>query len=313
MRRQCPQLSPAFTETVARGDLGVESAIRNMNKAVRVFHDTYAARDVSLPVWSHLSGVGGTTTDHVLLDLSYLVNALGRRLADLFFDLVDSLERRRLAVSALSARAVIETCAAIVYAEERIVRTLGRESTSPTEADLETLVSFLHQMAGGARFDWLSWHRSAANRTALLEQYELAQSVKDEPEPDESLRAVNVMTMIKRFDARFLQFARSVGETKCSGAVVRATYAMLSDHCHPASAAYMLYLNPTAVPHGHLFTSDPTDENLRRFFREMMGYVAPIGNIADRALIAIGKAENRFAVQAGRLPSTLCDWTVEDN
>lgn len=213
---------------------------------------------------------------------------------------MDSLERRRLAVSALATKAVIETSAAVVYAEERIIRTLGPDRPAPTDDDLESLVSFLHRLSGGARFDWLSWHNSAESRTAMLDEYEAAQSTKDEPGPDESLRAINVITMIKRLDTSFVVFAKSVGETRCSGAVVRATYAMLSDHCHPACGSYRLYLKP-AERHRYSFTSIATDDTMRWFCREMMGYIAPIGNIADRALISIGRAANQLAANTGRI------------
>ncbi len=300
MPTNLPCLSSDFAARIGGEDEELQSVIRALNKAVGIFNSTFAAHDTAIPLWSVLHAAGGTTAEHVLLDLSYFVNVAGRRLADLFADLVDAVERRRLSIAALAARAIVETSAAAVHAEDRIVRVIG--ATLPEEDGLRDLISFLHQLSAGARFDWQSWHASGESRALLLSRYEEAQSSKDEPAPDESRRAINVLTMIKRLDSRFAAFAKSLGQAECSGAVVRATYAMLSDHCHPSVGAYSLY-----VEHGtqtrQTFTSKPTDQMMRWFVREMLGYIAPIGNIADRALIAIGEAANNLAAQAGLGPA----------
>jgi hypothetical protein len=63
---------------------------------------------------------GGSVRDHALIELGFAHGLIGRRIADLLSDQVDSLERRRLLVSALTARALLESSALAVYCEERV-------------------------------------------------------------------------------------------------------------------------------------------------------------------------------------------------
>src|SRR5207244_9918030 len=110
-----------------------------------------------------------------------------------------ALERRRLLVAALTSRAVVESCAAIVYAEKKIVAHLGSEP--PNAERLEALISFCHQMGAGGRFDSLRWHLAESDeQVEMVDEYATATDAKSQPGPPDSLKAINVLPMLTELD-----------------------------------------------------------------------------------------------------------------
>jgi hypothetical protein len=275
-----PQLGSTFA-TLLGPTASDRKAVANLDRATRDMWTAFARNAYVVPTWERLRSEGADTRGHAALDAACAHALIGRRVADHLCDLLDALNRRRLLVAALTARAAIEACALAVYCDER-TRALLAETPSGA-SHMGPLVTFLHRVIGGGRYDWEGSRSSSERQLEMLSAYARASSAKDAPEPPEARRAFNVMTMLGVLDKKVAAAGARLGTPGGEG-VVHSTHALLSDFCHPAVGGTVLYLRKESDGE-HCLDSQPTDALIRFFFNSAVLLVAPVVEVAISSLI----------------------------
>jgi hypothetical protein len=269
----------AFVRMLALDDASMVNAVRNLERVLGAFAEAFGSFEVEVPTCTALSEAESRV--HIFGHIATVRRLLGVRELMHLEDFVDGLRRHRVLSASLAGRAVIETAAAIVHVEERIA-SATRDLTDETA---RSLLDDLHRFSAGGRFEWLAHSNDAESR----ERLQLYAGGK-EPEMPEALKAPNVLTMLNRLDRRFhsgLGDASNAGEP--TGGVVRATYAMLSEFCHPASGTLILLARPSGRPHWIRLKTTVGPQEVRWFFWNMGTIIAPVAMIAEQAILGIAR------------------------
>lgn len=187
------------------------------------------------------------------VDLAMLQDSYGRRLAILYCDAIESINRRRLHLAALALRAIVELAGAIIYYERRVLKLLGSGIGSQEQRDrLEDLFRFALE---GSRFRWNQF--SVEEFLGLLGEYARASDHEHEPKPDrlQKSSAAFVAEVERQAAVRWPQRKGSV----------RLVYALLSDMCHPSLGGNVLLEEAQDEAGWVKYRHEPADEMLGFF------------------------------------------------
>ena len=281
-----PLLTPRFIATVSAGDRHIENAAIRLNEEVAAYGTSFSAAG-EVPGCTILTQQGASLGEHVLSHTAVAQSLLGVRMKEHLSDLVNALLLHRVFNAALVSRAIIETAAAIVYLQRKLEALMSDRSQDHLRAALDEL----HGSVARGRYPWDAW----GNAAAMAEHVEAWREGND-PELSSDRRAINVLTMIRKLDQefaeRFADVARRSSQVDYSGAV-RATYALLSDICHPAAGTGILLLEQGQCD-GWIRVNDTTrDTTTRWLFSGPIGpllLVPPVARLAYEALERLGKA-----------------------
>lgn len=213
----------------------------------------FGSAPAQLPERSRLAPKVGRDAAHFVRDLMITQQMIGRRLCDLSLDLRTALNDRRILAAILVGRSLLESAALAVYSAER----LGVLTKQAPKGSYVERTAFIHRINTGGRFPW-----SRLKSPTLLGEYAKAKTLAEEPKPPEAVTAFNVLTMIQRLDSAVANKMPSVGGKRGLG-VVRATYAIMSDFCHPAVGSSMIYFRPGTAIDAYVADSFTRDEQLR--------------------------------------------------
>lgn len=281
-----PVLPPRFIATLAAGDRHIENAARRLNEEVAAFGTSFAAGG-EVPGCSILTQQGASLREHVVSHIAAAQSLQGVRMKEHLADLVNALLLHRVFNAALVSRAILETAAATVYLQRKLEAPMAERSQDSLRAALDEL----HGSVTRGRYPWDAW----GNAAAMAKYIEVYRAGED-PELSPDRRATNVLTMIRKLDqefaGRFADVARRSSQVGYSGAV-RATYALLSDICHPAAGTGILLLEP-GQRDGWIRIKEATREDATRWlFSGPIGpllLIPPAARVAYEALERLGKA-----------------------
>lgn len=262
---------------IAADDGALVRAAQNVNAVLTTFVDAFEGSSSDAPTCRALQGE--SERRHLVAHLGALCWLQGVRIMDHLHDFTDALVRQRVLAAALAGRGVVETTAAIVYADETT-------STLLQAGDRGQLLSELHRWYAGGRYDWFT----ADEHGERLDNY----AAGKEPEIPADRKATNILTMLGKLERRA---QAEWADMAPMGGVVRAVYAKLSDICHPATGTAILYSEP-GVLQGWVRLKSSTDErSVRWFFRELGMFVAPIAKLAHTALLRLGETCARLEAE----------------
>lgn len=152
---------------------------------------------------------------------------------------------------------------------------------------LALVLDELHRTVARGRYPWDAWGDAAA----MSEHFKVWREGRDPELPPEQL-AVNVLTMIKTLDQEFAhRFADRAQESAQRGyaGAVRATYALLSDICHPSGGTGLLLLSEgRSVGWIKVNATTPADAT-RWLFSGPIGPLLLVPSIAMLALDALNQ------------------------
>jgi len=232
-----PLLTADWIAALAGVDRHIENALHRLNEVVTEFGKSFSVSG-EVPGCSALAAQHASLADHVVSHLAVAQSLWGVRMKEHLFDLVHALQSDRVFLAALVSRAILETAAAIVNLGEK----LKAQPADAPDDNLQAMLDELHGTVGRGRYPWDAWGDSKA----MAEYFSFYRAGKD-PEIPSERRATNILTMIQKLDRevahRFADVARRVSQIGYEG-VVRATYALLSDICHPAAGTGILLLEP---------------------------------------------------------------------
>jgi hypothetical protein len=234
-----PTLTADWIVGLSDGDSHIENALNRLNEAVTKFGKSFSVSG-EVPGCSALAAQHASLVEHLRSHLAVAQSLWGVRMKEHLFDLVHALQSDRVFVAALVSRAILETAAVIVNLEGKLV-------APPADAPgdhFQGMLDELHGTVGRGRYPWDAWGDSKA----MAEHFSVYRAGED-PELPSERRATNILTMIQKLDRavarRFADVARRASRVGYEGAV-RATYALLSDICHPAAGTGILLLEPGA-------------------------------------------------------------------
>jgi hypothetical protein len=265
-----------FIGVLASDDTQIANAARNVNRTIASYAESFGDAAIEVPVCRALQGESDGL--HVAAHLSALQRLQGVRVFELLVDFARALRRRRVLSAALSGRALLETAAAIVFAEENAAKLLAAGA-------LGHLLDELHRWYAGGRFDWWGAPDDESARSRLN-----AYAADKGPTVPDERRATNVLTMIEKLDRRVHEQS-SVRDVE--GGAIRVVYAMLSDLCHPATGTAIVYTSPAERPGWITIHGTTNDRAVRWFFLSVGLMIAPIANIAHASLAALGEMAQR--------------------
>lgn len=279
-----PLLTAHWIAALSGGDRHIENALKRLNEAVTEFGKSFSASG-EVPGCSALAAEHASLAEHVISHLAVAQSLWGVRMKEHLCDLVHALESDRVFVAALVSRAILETAAAIVNLE-------GKLEAPPADAPgdhFRAMLDELHATVGRGRYPWDAWGDSKA-----MAEYFSAYRAGQDPELPLERRATNILTMIQKLDRevahRFSDVARRASPIGYKG-VVRATYALLSDICHPAAGTGILLLEPGARA-GWIRVNHTTSGSATRWlFSGPIGpllLIPPVARVAYESLERLG-------------------------
>jgi hypothetical protein len=235
MGAQIPLLTADWIAALSGGDRHIENAANRINEEVTTFGKSFSVGG-EVPGCTALAAQHASLAEHVVSHMAVAQSLWGVRMKEHLFDLAHALQSNRVFNAALLSRAILETAAAIVYLERRL-------EAQPADASgdrFQAMLDELHGTVGRGRYPWDAWGDSRA----MAEYFSVYRAGKD-PDLSSEQRAINILTMIQKLDKevahRFADVARRASPIGYEG-VVRATYALLSDICHPAAGTGILLL-----------------------------------------------------------------------
>lgn len=250
MQHDIFKFDPRLVKAVSQGSTIIENSFvaieRNTNELYRVYYLPTAR----IAHFETQKSGGATVIERVQAAISRFKVLTGKRLADHYVNLIESLNHRRLYSAALITRAIIEVTASVVYFDISIIPLLTRGIGSQQEMNEVTAVIEKHLFAG--RFDWERWLKGGKYKDELKKEY-----AENEDEPKPEIFQTNALTMIKHLDTRFSQ------KDTTSKGMVKLVYALLSDICHPAIGAHILLLANRPTEGWYVVDSEPTNEIVR--------------------------------------------------
>lgn len=264
-----------------------------MNGVVTDFSTSFSALTAELPACRILTAQGAPLRVHVMSHIGAAQWLLGVRMKEHLADLVDALLHYRVFNAALISRAILETAAATVYLQEKLEATMA----VPSEDALGTALEELHRSVGGGRYDWGAW----GNTAAMAKNVEVYRA-GDDPELSPDRRASNVLTMVRKLDQEFQRmFADATGISFPVDylGVVRATYALLSDICHPAAGTLILLSQPGHRDGWVRFNNSTEESATRWLFSGPIGpllLIPPVARVAYEALQRLGEKAHELAL-----------------
>lgn len=238
---------------------GLEEALQSFASAYRV-----PLRLASRETMKRMNAMTVEVIQAAITDFQF---HCGRRMADLLEDIILLINQKRLLSALLATRAFVELCAAVAYLEEKVVGKLV--SGIGSQAELNEATRVLDQMRVGGRFDWVRFLGKEEERIRLIEAY--AKGDKKAKKPTVSQERVG--TMIESLDKRFAKV------NPAEGGHALLYYSMLSDMCHPAVGATMLYFDPASPPGWLHYPGEMTDH---AFEFCLIQVVLPIADRAGR-------------------------------
>lgn len=195
----------------------------------------------------------GDVTPNLLIDLTSLRFSYGRRLATLYCDAIDSINRRRVLLGALALRSFIEFTGGLLHFEKRITPKIRHGID--TQAQLDELMAIFRTALHGGRFNWEQFLGGDMN--ALISAYGSAASHNQEPAAD----------IRQKSTAHFVSEAEEQVTKRWPNraGIVRLVYAVLSDVCHPSRGGDLLFADGPFDEGWTKRRVEPSDEMLSYF------------------------------------------------
>lgn len=281
-----PLLTSGYIAVLSAGDKHIENAAKRLNEEVIAFGTSFSA-DGEVPGCTILTQQSASLTEHIVSHIAAAQSLLGVRMKEHLLDLVNALHSHRVFNAALVSRAILETAAATVYLQKKLENLMTNRSRDRLLAVLDEL----HGSVGRGRYPWHAWGNAEE-----MAKYVAAYRVGRDPELASDQRAINVLTMIQKLDKefarRFADVAQQSSQVDYAG-LVRATYALLSDVCHPGAGTGILLMEP-GDRDGWIRVNNTTPERATRWlFSGPIGpllLVPPVARVAYEALECLGKA-----------------------
>lgn len=253
---EVPKVS-AWIWNVFSGDQKASAALKLIEDKAASFAKNYCV-GTELPDDKFLSN----ETDLIYrlgLHLASFQMSYGRRLATLYCDALESINRRRLHLSSLAMRSYLEHTGAVIYFGQKLKKRLVEGIK--TQAQLDKVINLLRLALRGGRFEWTAYAMGGEAWDKLIESYAKAENQKQEPLPE--IRQESCAEFIAAFEERLTkEFPQHQGK-------VRAIYAMLSDICHPSFGGDLFFVE--VHPKAGLVRqrAEPQDEVMRNFIRRI--------------------------------------------
>ena len=214
------RFKPEIVDAAAEGSEKVKRSLGEIEQAARSFADVYGRIAWEMADSATLAAMSSTPVERFQAAIAFFQIAMGKRIAEFLFGIIDALNRRKLGLAALPTRSLLEVTAVVSFTQTRLERRLRAGVVTPE--DSRELSDIIEKPVRSGRFDWELWISSPAGPAELLAKY--AEDPKSARRGDQ----VNVWTRVRQLDERM-----DADHPGNKGGILLA-YDLLSDMCHPS-------------------------------------------------------------------------------
>jgi len=240
-----------IVDAAAQGSAKVRRSFAEIEKGSRSFVDAYGTIAWEMADSTAAAAMGASAIERVQAAISFFQIAMGKRIAEFLFGIIQALNRRKLGLAALATRSLLEVTAVVSFTQDRVERRL--RAGIATREDSQELSDLLEKSVRSGRFDWELWLSIPSGPPQLLAKYAL------DPKLARRGDQVSVLTRIEQLDQRM-----DALHPGTKGGILLA-YDLLSDMCHPSVGAHFLYVAPERRLGWYGFDPLPSDDLLRQY------------------------------------------------